>query len=311
MAATNVAPQIAGPAAPVRLGINPEEVFTNSTFSEILNLNMRDSDFITITISDPNYSTSVATIIGIIKDDTLSLSFGSNYTRPFESVLDSTTKSIAGNIGAAVSNVAKVAGTPLYNRNTSLPIWQSPKIPNYTLNFLLVATSDAATQVEKPLLLLSRVTLPKGKKTEDGGTSNFTVITPGPKVNSDTGTLASAITNIASGATSVGNSGAIANAGTISIQYGGLAYFSNCIITDVSYIVKNTRTIKETNQSFDFGNLVNGGGTEGLPYYIFADVSITVMPFYPPEYSASAGNSLGDIQLFYESSGVDKYSTFI
>ena len=294
-----------GPSAPIRLGVVPEELFSTSMFSKLLNTDMRNSDFITITVNDSNYCASVATIIGVIQDDALSLSFGSVFQRPFESVLTSASNVVAGKIGQTAMGAAKTIGTPVYNRYASVPIWQAPLYSNYEFKFLLIATSNAAEQVEKPLLLLSRMVLPKSVAQDKGNiASGLSVITPGPKLSTSISELSSAVSDAATNQR-VDPNQVIHNMGAVSIQYGGLAFLSNCLISNVSYTVKNTRTIEESDGLFNFSI------STGLPYYTYAEVSITVVPFFPNEYSADVGNSLGDIQLFYESSGVDKYSDFL
>lgn len=294
--------------APLKLGVNPSELFTTSMFSKMLNMDIRNSDFITITISDSNYSSRVATIVGIIKDDNLTVSFGSNFDRPFESVLNKAQQKIAGNIGGAISGAAKATGTPLYNRYTSVPIWQSPKMPTYSFTFILFATSNPATQVEQPILLLSRIALPKSRAQESGAVaSNLSVITPGPKLNGNIGEIASTTQSAFSGG-SVDASNLISNAGAISIQYGGLAFFSNCVISNTTSSVKNIRTLASISAT---DSSLLSSESNSLPYYTYAEVTIEVMPFFPPEYSSDVGNNLGDIYMFYESSSVDKYSTFI
>ena len=281
-----------------KLGVVPEEIFTNHTFSRLLGNANRDSDFITIVISNPEYVSATTSIIGIIKDDSLNMSFGSKFTRPMQNIISDAVQKVGGNIASLASQVMSVSGTPLYNRYASVPVWQMPELSNKRFSFTLIATSHAASQVEMPLLLLSRLVLPKQKNT-------YSVVTPGPKVQASTEQIFSELKNTTQG-NAMNVQGFIDANSAVSIQYGGLAYFNNCVITNVSYTVYNNRTT-------DYARVVSDTPmpyADDVPFYTWAEVEIDVMPYYPPEYMGDAGNNLGDIKLFYESSGIDKYSNF-
>lgn len=254
----------------MKLGIKPKEIFTNNTFAQILGNQIRETDFITITVPKGPYVSETTSIIGLISDDSLSMSFGSKYTRPFENVIGKVTEAAAGGIGQAASGVMNATGTPLYNRYATVPIWQMPELSEKTIKFTLIATGDPAEEVEMPLVLLSRMVLPKSS----GGTVE-SVITPGAKLTLNIDNFKAAASNNIDGKL-------IDTKGSVAIQYGGLAYFQNCIISRVSYTVQNIQTMDE----------------DGVPYYKQAEVEIVVLPFFPPEYMGTTGTNLGDIKLF-------------
>jgi hypothetical protein len=293
-----------------KLGVNPKEIFNNSTFSQILGSDVRASDFITITTGDSKYVPYTTTIVGIITDDALTMSFGSNYTRPFENILSKAVggldnKGVVGRAFGVGASVSSVMGTPLYNKNAMIPIWQSPKVNNYEFKFTLIATSNPELQLEVPLLLLSRMVLPRYKQAGVVGVS-----TPGPKLDLSAGANKASKLVTDFSMDDFNTDGLIKPDGPITIQYGGVALFENCIIENVVWTVPNTRTLSEPSDFDTYLNATEGGGNGKIPYYMWSEVTITVIPYYPPQYEGDAGNNLGSVKLF-TSDSISKYTDYM
>lgn len=292
-----------------KLGVNPEEIFNNSTFSQILGSDVRASDFITITTSDSKYVPYTTTIVGILTDDALTMSFGSNYTRPFENILSKAAGNMGnggalGKVGGVAAAAASVMGTPLYNKNAMIPIWQSPKVNNYEFKFTLIATSNPELQLEVPLLLLSKMVLPKYKNGAQVGT-------PGPKLDLSAGAdkVSKLVTDFSMD--DLNMDGLIKPDGPITIQYGGVALFENCIIENVVWTVPNTRTLSKPSGFKTISDAVKAGNSKGkIPYYMWSEVTITVIPYYPPQYEGDTGNNLGSVKLF-TSDSISKYTDYM
>lgn len=284
---------MAAKQAYTELGVDPNEVFTNSLFSAILNNNISQESFITITIlpdAQGTYLTKPTTIIGIIKEDELSIEFGGTYTRPFEKVIDNVFGTKGDAAIRAGANAVTNSGTALFNPAFSVPQWQKTNNLPMIFTFRLIATSNPITQVELPILLLSKLVLPIGDLT-----NKLLVTAPGPKLdikaatqkvsqNQDTGTK----TDLQS---------LVSDANVqISINYGGLARFNNCIITNVRSTVPNRRTVNE----HIGGSLYSFGTKENvdLGHYIYSDVTISVENFFPAQYVNNGSTNFNSVTMF-------------
>lgn len=256
------------------LGVNPNEIYTNSAISQLLNstIDSQGSDFIIININSPvmntSYISATTSICGILADDELSLEFGSTFTRPFANVANDL-------IGQGKTTFQTFSGLGLYNPISMIPQWQAPNIPSYSIKFQLIATSDPVMQIEKPLLLLSKLCLPVSLGGAIGG---FSAQVPGPQFTADS--IKSAFLDPTSGTL---NQDINNNSTIIAIYYGNLALFESVIITKVSYTVPNIRTINELQ---GVTNSINGGEI-GKSYYIWADVILTFEPVLPPQVNES------------------------
>ncbi len=285
---------MAAKQAYTELGVDPNEVFTNSLFSAILNNNISQESFITITIvpdAQGTYLTKTTTIIGIIKEDELSIEFGGTYTRPFENVIDNVFKT-KGNVAVrALAPVVTNSGTALFNPAFSVPQWQKTNNVPMTFTFILIATSNPITQVELPILLLSKLVLPIGE------TNKLLVTAPGPKL--DIKAAAQKVSQNQDTFTKTDWQSLVSDATVqISINYGGLARFNNCIITKVRSTVPNRRTINE----HIGGSLYSFGTKENvdLAHYIYSEITIDVENFFPAQYVNNGSTNFNSVTMFPE-----------
>jgi hypothetical protein len=293
MALNNSATNGAFIEAPPELGIDPNEVFTNSLFSAILNNNISRESFISITISPDaqgTYLKKTTTIIGIITDDSLSIEFGGEYSRPFENVIDNVFKDKGKSGVRAFANMVYNTGTALYNPAFSVPQWQKTKNEPMTFTFRLIATSNPINQVELPILLLSKLALPIGAATD-----KLFVTAPGPKLDAID---AAKILSKNQDAGDKTNLESLVSAATyqVSINYGGLARFNNCIITNVKSTVPNRRTINEhiSGSLYSFGTKENAA----LGHYIYSDVTLSVANFFPPQFMNDGATNFNSVTMF-------------
>jgi hypothetical protein len=279
--------------APTELGIDPNEVFTNSLFSAILNNNISRESFITITIkpdAQGTYLKKQTTIIGIITDDALSIEFGGSYSRPFEKVIDNVFGTKGDAAVRAVANAVTNSGTALFNPAFSVPQWQKTNNIPMVFNFRLIATSNPINQVELPILLLSKLVLPIGDTT-----NKLLVTAPGPKLDVKTG--AQKVSQNQDTGTKTDIESLVSDASyQVSINYGGLARFNNCIITNVRSTVPNRRTVNE-----HIGGALYSFGTKenvDLAHYIYSDITLTVENFFPPQFVNKGATNFNSVTMF-------------
>lgn len=169
--------------------------------------NIADEYIVTLSVGgEGGLSTSISTSI----DETFSINLGSQWSAPFENIIQEGVDSVAGQgfktkAGKAANGVkygSQIFGIPAKSRYTSAQVWQGSDPIQLSIPFTFVAVNDAKTDVKDKVLTLLKMVAPS----EAGGM----LFAPGPTIASK-----------------------ILGGRSITLRIGTFLELKDCIITDV------------------------------------------------------------------------------